>query len=208
MKEAAPGRSPPSRGAFRRNSGRSRTRQSSGCLSLHDPKSGDFGYDAGMARQESDREDLLREATALVERAELQVAGEREPVTVGFRRDGSLSVFFGSDPVYQFNSAGELRRAFVAGLLYKAERGHLVELRRERSANEVALVRRNLTEQETASFLSAARLRLTYLHTSLAAGAFQVIGRVPADFDVAGRVCEWLLKHLASLAIASRPHVG
>src|SRR5262245_38318908 len=76
-------------------------------------------YNGRMARQESDREDLLREATALVERAELKVAGEPEPVTVGFRRDGSLSVFFGSVAVYQFNTAGELRRAFADGLLYK-----------------------------------------------------------------------------------------
>src|SRR5262245_12366974 len=105
-----------------------------------------------MARQESDREDLLREATALVERAELKVAGESEPMTVGFRRDGSLSVFFGGDAVYQFNTAGELRRAFAGGLLYKAERGRLVELRRERSADEVALVRRELPDEESARF--------------------------------------------------------
>ena len=42
-----------------------------------------------MARRESDREDLLREATALVERAELTIEGFDEPIVVGFRRDGS-----------------------------------------------------------------------------------------------------------------------
>lgn len=160
-----------------------------------------------MARQESDREDLLREATALVERAELAVAGEHEPVTVGFRKDGSLSVFFGGDPVYQFNAAGQLRRAFSGGLLYKAEGGRLVELRRERSASEVALVRRELTSEETTNFLTAAITRLISLRDSLAAGDYKVTGQVPADRDITSRVRKWLDEHLASLAIAGRPNL-
>jgi hypothetical protein len=110
-----------------------------------------------MSRRESDLEDLLREATALVERAELKIADYDEPIVVGFRRDGSASVFFGPDPVYQFNSAGELRRAYVSGLLYKAERGSLCALRRERNETEVALVRSNLPPDETAALLMALR---------------------------------------------------
>ena len=39
-----------------------------------------------MARQESDREDLLGDATALVNRAQVRVAAWREPVFFGFRR--------------------------------------------------------------------------------------------------------------------------
>ena len=73
-----------------------------------------------MARNQSDREDLLREATALVERAELRISGWSEPVVVGFRRGGGASLFFGGKEVYQFNAGGELRRAFVAGRLIKA----------------------------------------------------------------------------------------
>src|SRR5258705_63721 len=61
-----------------------------------------------MARQESDREDLLREATALVQRVELVVAGYDEPVVCGFRRGGSVSLVFGGEPVYQFNTANQL----------------------------------------------------------------------------------------------------
>jgi hypothetical protein len=160
-----------------------------------------------MARQESDREDLLREATALVERAELVVAGEHEPVTVGFRKDGSLSVFFGGDPVYQFNAAGQLRRAFASGLLYKAERGRLVELRRERSAAEVALVRRELTPKETTALLTAAKMRLTSLQTTLATGDYKVTGQVPADRDIVSRVRDWLDQYLRSIEIASRPNL-
>src|SRR5512134_1308657 len=109
-----------------------------------------------MARQESEREDLLREATALVERAELQLPSFAEPIVVGFRSGGAASFFFGSDPVYQFNSTGQLRRAFVAGKLLKAERGRLVALARERTAEEVALVRTGLDPAEQAELLSSA----------------------------------------------------
>ena len=74
-------------------------------------------YPEGMARDESDREDLLREATALVERIELAPAdaADDEHIVAGFRRDGALSIYFGADPVYHFNSAGELRRAYCDG---------------------------------------------------------------------------------------------
>lgn len=149
----------------------------------------------------------MREATALVERAELQVTGESEPVTVGFRRDSSLSVFFGGDPVYQFNAGGQLRRAFVAGFLYKAERGRLVELRRERTATEHVLVRRELTPEQTTGFLSTATTRLTSLQQTLADGNYQVTGQVPRGCDIVSRVRGWLDQHLRSIAIASRPNL-
>jgi hypothetical protein len=155
-----------------------------------------------VSRQESDREDLLREATALVERAELTVAGFSEPIIIGFRRDGSLSVFFGPDPVYQFNGAGELRRAFASGLLYKAERRGLVALRRERDEREVALVRTALTAEETAEFLNAAHRRLTELAAALGSRSFTITGQVPIDANVVSRVQEWLAALPAQIPIA------
>src|SRR4051794_11841558 len=97
-----------------------------------------------MARHESDREDLLREATALVERVELTMAGSEEPIVIGFRRDGSCSMFFGADPVYQFNTQAELRRAFREGRLVKAEGGRLVALERRREAGQLVLLRHAL----------------------------------------------------------------
>ena len=160
-----------------------------------------------MASRESDREDLLREATALVERVELTIEGEGEPLVVGFRRDGSASFFFGADPVYQFNTAGELRRAFLDGLLYKAERGRLVALRRERSAMEVALVRTELSDEDSAAIVSAMRDRLTLLQSTLAAGIYSVVGLVPADADVPKRICRWLNELPTNVPIASAPHV-
>jgi hypothetical protein len=161
-----------------------------------------------MARHESDREDLLREATALVERAELQIPGESEPVTVGFRKGGSLSIFFGGDPVYQFNAVGKLRRAFAGGLLYKAERGRLISLRRERSEREVALVRRELSDDETAAFLLASRERLNQLLAALQTHNFRLMGQVPADGEVPARVSEWLAGLPTELTVARSPRVA
>ena len=160
-----------------------------------------------MARQQSDREDLLREATALVERAELKVAGFDEPIIVGFRRGGAASFFFGSDPVYQFSAAGELRRAFVAGCLVKAEQGRLVRLSRERSAAAVTLVRDELDAREQAELLAAAEAKLRRLAAALAAGDFKLIGQVPADSDIVERVRQWFDARPGEISVALVPNV-
>jgi hypothetical protein len=116
-----------------------------------------------MARTESDREDLIREATALKQRVEWDVPGESEPVVTGFKRDGSLSVYFGQDPVYQFNPAGQLRRAYVDDFLYRTQGDTLARLHRERTADETTLVRQDLTEDTLAEFVTTMRSRLTRL---------------------------------------------
>jgi hypothetical protein len=161
-----------------------------------------------MARAEHDREDLLREATALVERAELQIAGWEEPVVVGFRRNGSFSCYFGGDPVYQFNTAGELRRAFVAGLLYKAESGRLIALQRERNPSETVLFRKACDRAEETNLLTAARERLQTLSLALQGTGITVIGQVSTGGDVVGRVRQWLSTLPAELRVADRPHSG
>src|SRR5437660_6544175 len=145
-----------------------------------------------MSRRESDREDLLREATALVARAELNVAGFEQPIVVGFRRDGSASFYFGAERVYQFNTARELRRAYIGGLLYKAERGRLISLTRERSEAAVVLHRVELTDEETIALLDVLRKRLVTLHDAFEAGQLEVTGQVPANADVASRISDWL----------------
>jgi hypothetical protein len=160
-----------------------------------------------MAHSESDREDLLREATALVERAELRIDGDSEPVTVGFRKDGSLSVYFGSERVYQFNAAGQLRRAFIAGLLYKAEQGRLVALRRQRMPSEVVLQRIELHPAESEALLEDIQQRLQGLHLALHQRNYELLGEVPPQSDVPGRVAAWLAEHPQPISIALRPHV-
>ena len=160
-----------------------------------------------MARRETDREDLLREATALVERAEFKLPQWNEPVVVGFRREGVASVYFGAEPAYHFNSAGELRRAYAGGLLYKAERGRLVALRRQREAEIVALVRHELSAAEQDTFLATARERLQALVACLRAGEFECTGEISLQPGLLSRFADWLANVAAEpLKVAAAPH--
>jgi len=158
-----------------------------------------------MARQEGPREDLLAEAVALVERMEVTLASG-EPVVVGFRKDGCASFFFDQDPVYQFNTAGELRRVYYSGLRYKADGRKLVSLEPRRQTNEVAMVRHAISADETAAMLSEAERRLDGLQAALAEGQFTLIGRVPVEVDVARRALAWLTVRIQPLVLADAPH--
>ncbi len=168
-----------------------------------------------MARDESSREDLLREATALVERIEIvprssgsSIAANElrgEHIVAGFRPDGALSIFFGEDPVYQFTPAGELGRAYCDGMLLKAVRGRLVALQRTRTQREVQLVRHELNETEEAASAEQMAKYLGELVTLLDTNSFEVAGQVPHDVDVAGRLRDWLATH-KQWPIARRPN--
>lgn len=168
-----------------------------------------------MAREESNREDLLREATALVQRIEFaprdsQTGGapeqpESEHIVAGFRANGAFSVYFGDALVFQFNAAVELRRAFCDGLLLKASRGHLISVRRHRMESEVQLLTHALSESEEAAFLKRMSEHLINLSRRLNAGSFEVVGQVPPNSDVLERVRAWLAAH-HEMRIASRPN--
>jgi hypothetical protein len=157
-----------------------------------------------MALQEQEREDLLREATALVERVELTCGGA-ESIFAGFRRDGAASFFLTPARVYQFNAAGELRRGFLDGRLYKADCGRLFQLTRERSEDSVELIRHEMTAAETAEFVNTAREKLAKLHAALVGESFQLVGQVPATSDVVGRIRHWLSALPEQLTIAHSP---
>ena len=62
-----------------------------------------------MAKHEASREDLIRDAVAMVDRAEY-VSAAAETVVVGFRSSGAISFYFGDQPVYQFSTERKLRR--------------------------------------------------------------------------------------------------
>ncbi len=147
-----------------------------------------------MAPSEGRRENLLTEATALVRRAEL--AGEsfdpeNGPLVAGFRRDGSLSLFLGEDPVYQFNPDGQLRRGFVDGLLYRTQGVTLARLQRDRSStNHVTLVRHDLSVSELAAFRETMTRQLERLLDELTAGELRQVAVVPETADVAGELVE------------------
>jgi hypothetical protein len=159
-----------------------------------------------MARQESDREDLLREATALVQRAEFQLSDEPERVVAGFRRDGSFSLFFGSERVVQFNSAGQLRRGYFEGKLLKADKGRLVWMTRERTADAVVLHSQELSSAEAADTLRRATELIERLSLALQQGTFTLVGQVPAAEDIVPRILAWRASLPQPLQIAAAPN--
>ena len=165
-----------------------------------------------MARLERDREDLMREATALVRRFELQLpsrspSGQPQTWIVGFRRGGEASVFVGADPVFQFNAAGELRRGFWNGRLVKAERGRLVQLERRRAAAATQLVRHLLPDMQAAEFLQLADETRNLLLQALSSGDLVVVNQVPDDLDVVHQLADWLNSLPRPLKIAVAPNV-
>jgi hypothetical protein len=159
-----------------------------------------------LSRTEQDREDLIVEATALVERAELAAAGFSEPVVIGFRADGCASLYFGPDPAWHFNTRLQLRRAYIAGVLYKAERGQLVSLERRRTAGEVQLVRDDLKGQRQNQVLSQLAQFLAQFHADLQAGNVRVLRQVPADSDLLARIRRWLDSLPQPIEVALSPH--
>jgi hypothetical protein len=117
-------------------------------------------------------------------------------------------VFFGGEPVYQFNLRGEIRRAYDHGLLYKAEHATLISLRRRRVPGEVQLLRNELSADESARFLREAERRLTELRAALQSGRFEVLGQVPESADVARRALDWLEGLALPPRLAVSPRAG
>lgn len=160
-----------------------------------------------MPREEHEREDLLAEAKALVERVALRVEGDAEDIVVGFRSGGSASIYFGATRVYQFTSVGQLRRAMVGDLLFKAERGKLVSLRRHRSEQAVVLLHDDLDAEGMRWFWQDMQSCLDKLRGALLAERFTLVGQVPETSDVVGRVRAWLGEFAGKITIAHSPHV-
>ncbi len=92
-----------------------------------------------MALEEQPREDLMREAVTYIRRSLLKMATFNEPVFWGQRRDGAWSIYFGEDPVFQFNAQDELRRAFVDGYRFAARDRRMYRLEKPLSGGQVQL---------------------------------------------------------------------
>jgi hypothetical protein len=162
-----------------------------------------------LARDAHDREDLLRDARGLSPRVQLEVELSAGPAELfaGFRGE-SLSLYFGQDLVFHFNDRGELRRAFVAQELIKAERGRLIAMRRERTEAEVSLVSRPLEAGAERSLLVDLERRLRELADAFAGDKYRVVGEVPADGSAVGRLQAWLAARGGPIELAASPRVG
>lgn len=146
-----------------------------------------------MARNEADREDLIREAVALTERAELQCVSFPEAVTIGYRATGAFSVFFGQDPVYQFDPDYRLRRAFENGSLFRSHETTLARMIRQRTEEQTLLIRSDLLPDELAAFRSKMLNHLQTLLSDLDTRQTNIIRIVPDGLDIFPRLRTTLL---------------
>ncbi|HWA97119.1 MAG TPA: hypothetical protein VG713_01440 [Pirellulales bacterium] len=159
-----------------------------------------------MALRPSDREDLLAEAVALVKRIELRLPSG-ETVVVGFRRGGELSIYFGADPVFQFDGQQRLRRAFVGGQLLKAQGGRLVQVERTREHGRLVLVSQPLSAAQSAPLLASAADRLGQLRAHLSHGQPTIMGQVPPTGDLLAEIVDWLRTLPDPPMLADRPGI-
>ncbi len=141
-----------------------------------------------MAANESDREDLMREAVALPERTELRVAGFDRLITIGFRVNLWMSVFIGQDPVYQFDADGRLRRGFVNGVLFRSQHQTLARLERIRTSGQTQLLRHDLNTDELAAFRSTMNELLLVVAKQIREGRCDVVRVVPETSDLRIRI--------------------
>ena len=143
-----------------------------------------------VARQESDKEDLIRDATALVERAEFTCDGSRTHVTIGFFRDGRCTVYFEQDRFYQFDSEGRVRRAYENGFLYRSQSSTLARMDRHRPTNtegeteKVVLQRSDLTSAELIEFRERMLVLIRSLCDSIRLRQYSIQRAVTPDGDI------------------------
>ena len=153
--------------------------------------------------------ETLRELTALIPRAEFRLHSTGETVWAGFRRDSACSFYYGTKYVLHFNSAGQLRRAYIDGVLYKAENRQLIAVTRVRQAERTLHQSHLCSPALQATFLQAARERLRNLATALDAGLFDLVDCFPIEADIVTRLRDWLSRRSTiSVQLADRPHLG
>lgn len=138
-----------------------------------------------MARNQHDREDLIAEATALIDRIELQTrneaGGDHDIVFAGFRKNGFLSIYFDQDLHYQFDHDGCLRRAYVDPYLYRASYGNLSQLKRQRADDQTILERTDLDTVQAREFVNSYQRRLRDLQSQLNSAQQNVLRFVLSD---------------------------
>lgn len=149
-----------------------------------------------MARVESDREDMLGEATAYPRRVEFRIPDCSDVCFAGLRSTGT-SLYVGGDPVYHLDAEDRLRRAFVDGDLYRTQGTTFARLRRERIAAETNLLRHDLDVGELSAFLATAHSVLAGIAGAVRDGTATVLRSVPEEDDhVLADVSERFRRHL------------
>ncbi len=133
-----------------------------------------------MAINRETRENLMRDATAYVRRLMIQEPQTGEAIFVGIRQRGGWSVYFGEDPVYQFNIEGELRRVHFEEQNYAANEGRLYLLLRSRSGGHVEIERIYSADTER-RIVAVCHKRLNVLAELMHKSGEEIGERFPVD---------------------------
>jgi|694.fasta_scaffold00291_16 hypothetical protein len=181
-----------------------------------------------MAKLEADRQDLLKETTAYPRRGLLALEHPVGWVLLGEREEGPISIYLGTDSVFQFNRYGYLRRAFWQGSKWAAANGRLEALVRikpsvagdvptlEEKVHRVIHQRQTANELEVQSMQSHWELwRQTLVHATKARPHWdrlywdsQLIDRSSDGWQVAADHFNRVLQRMPSrLSIAQSPAV-
>ena len=157
-----------------------------------------------MAKQEQDREDLLRDGKQMLLRGECPVDGV--VVVVGFRSQGQASFYFGPDPVFQFNENGELRRVFFKGKRFAAIQGKLCELTRQQQSNRVHFVPQEILADVASEMMGFLDHGLTQVQVAIDSleKEWRISGGNAAEFR--RQLSEWLANMPADKVIADAPN--
>ncbi len=161
-----------------------------------------------MARYETDRDNLIQEATAFVRRVEFRVPFLNEPIVAGFKRSGAWSVYFAADPVFQFDAESRLRRAYVNGFLFRTQGSTLARLERSQMFDETTLRRHDLTDRELFAFRERMCDQLSQLHAAMENGFSEPLRQVPELDDVMSDVRDSLRRVLDAGVPLAHPIAG
>ena len=159
-----------------------------------------------MARDEDSREDLLREATALVQRVELQVEGFAEPIVAGFRRDGAASFYFGQRCFISIQHRRPTPPRLSRRPTVQSRSRPIGAIDAPRTADEVDLLRHECKADEEREFLAIDGPKTIRVATSVWSRVLSVLGQIPPDGNVAGRVGDWLSIQADPIPLACSPH--
>jgi len=160
-----------------------------------------------MAKDATDREDLLREATGFTRRMEFDLPAVQTTVFCGFRDNGAFSFYWGQETVFQFNTKHELRRAFTDDRLVASYKRQLHWLEPGQGTVRVQMKRIPLSENESTGLLGILAGCLGEIDARLRSKELVINGQVPADADVKSEVLAWL-QNRETIQLALHPGVG
>lgn len=155
-----------------------------------------------------DREDLLRDASGMDPRIELRLAALEHSIFCGFRNHTALSLYWGQDNVVQFNSLGEIRRAFWENRMLASYNHRLHSLHRDTTSKRVRLHRELMADGTVREFETFWYQAVATLTESLSSKSCQIVGQFPDDVDVLAQVELWLQRKAAPLRYAKHPGIG